>query len=98
MKNTELSIQKGTLISMMENQGLDAVIKPLSQEIHLFDSYIAGTIHLKDKSVLEKIKIGDVLSLQRENNKFDSNAILVLNGEKKKYGFFVTIFLWFLIF
>lgn len=49
---------------------------------------VAGTTHLKDKSVLEKIKTGDVLNLQREgDNQYDSNAILVLNEEKKKLGY-----------
>ena len=28
-----------------------------------------------------------MLTLQRENNKFDSNAILMLNGEGKKLGY-----------
>lgn len=42
---------------------------------------------MKDESVLETIKIGDNLTLQREDNKFDSNAIIVLNGEKKKLGY-----------
>lgn len=87
MANNELTIHKDNLVSVIENMGLDSVIKPLSQEIHLFDSYIAGTAHLKDKSVLETIKIGDNLTLQREDNKFDSNAIIVLNGEKKKLGY-----------
>ena len=87
MADGELTLHKDGLVSVMQKQGLDSVIKPLSQEIHLFDSYVAGTTHLKDKSVLEGIKIGDKLSLQREDNKFDSNAILILNGEKKKLGY-----------
>ncbi|MBQ6442610.1 MAG: HIRAN domain-containing protein [Lachnospiraceae bacterium] len=36
---------------------------------------------------MEKIKVGDMLSLQREDNKFDSNAILILNEEGKKLGY-----------
>ncbi len=87
MSNNELIVHKENLVSVIENKGLDSVIKPLSQEIHLFDSYVAGTTHLKDKSVLENIKVGDSLSLQREDNKFDSNAIIVLNSEKKKLGY-----------
>ena len=86
MSNNELTVHKENLVSVIENKGLDSVIKPLSQEIHLFDSYVAGTTHLKDKSVLENIKVGDSLSLQREDNKFDSNAIIVLNSAKKKLG------------
>lgn len=87
MANNELTVHKENLVSVIENKGLDSVIKPLSQEIYLFDSYVAGTTHLSDKSVLETIKIGDTLTLQREDNKFDSNAIIVLNGEKKKLGY-----------
>lgn len=87
MSNNELTVHKENLVSVIENKGLDSVIKPLSQEIHLFDSYVAGTTHLKDKSVLENIKVGDSLSLQREDNKFDGNAIIVLNSEKKKLGY-----------
>lgn len=87
MADTGIVVKKEGLVSVIEKQGLDNVIKPLSQEIHLFDSYIAGTTHLKDSSVLETIAIGDKLTLQREDNKFDSNAIMVMNAEKKKLGY-----------
>lgn len=87
MANTELTIHSGNLVSVTENNGLDSIIKPLSQEIHLFDSYIAGTALLKDKAGLETVKIGDKLTLQREESKFDSNAIIVLNSEGKKLGY-----------
>ena len=87
MANGDLVVHKESLVSVLENKGLDSVIKPLSQEIHLFDSYIAGTTHLNDKTVLDTIQIGDKLTLQREDNKFDSNAIMVLNAEKKKLGY-----------
>ena len=87
MANGDLVVHKESLVSVIENKGLDSVIKPLSQEIHLFDSYIAGTTHLNDKTVLDTIQIGDKLTLQREDNKFDSNAIIVLNAEKKKLGY-----------
>lgn len=83
----ELTKKEETMISLVQGNELGDIIKPLIKEIHLFDSYIAGTTHLEDKSVLEQIKIGDMLTLQRENNKFDSNAILILNGEKKKLGY-----------
>lgn len=83
----EIVVKKDGLVSVIGNKGLDTVIKPLSQEIHLFDSYVAGTTYLNDKTVLEEIKVGDTLTLQREDNKFDSNAILVLNSDKKKLGY-----------
>ncbi|MCR5529205.1 MAG: HIRAN domain-containing protein [Saccharofermentans sp.] len=63
------------------------VLKPLIKEIHLFDSYVAGTSHLTDKSVLDEIRVGDKLTLIREDNKFDSNAILLYAPSGKKIGY-----------
>ncbi len=83
----ELSKTEETLVSVVENHDIGDIIKPLIKEIHLFDSYVAGTTHLKDTSVLEQIKVGDVLNLQREDNKYDSNAILILTADKKKLGY-----------
>lgn len=83
----ELTKKEETMVSLVQGNELGDIIKPLIKEIHLFDSYIAGTTHLDDKSVLDAIAIGDMLTLQRENNKFDSNAILILNSEKKKLGY-----------
>ena len=85
--SNELTKQEQGLVSLVDTHELGDIIKPLIREIHLFDSYIAGTTHLDDSSVLDKIKVGDMLTLQRENNKFDSNAILMLNGEGKKLGY-----------
>lgn len=83
----ELTKKEETMVSLVQGSELGDIIKPLIREIYLFDSYIAGTTHLEDKTVLEKIKVGDVLNLLREDNKFDSNAILILNDEKKKIGY-----------
>lgn len=83
----ELSKTEETLVSVVENHDIGDIIKPLIKEIHLFNSYVAGTTHLKDTSVLEQIKVGDVLNLQREDNKYDSNAILILTADKKKLGY-----------
>ena len=83
----ELTEHQQKLVSLVQSHELGDIIKPLIKEIHLFDSYVAGTTHLDDKSVLEKIKVGDMLSLQREDNKFDSNAILILNEEGDKLGY-----------
>lgn len=84
----ELSTQKtGELIRTIDQQGLDTILKPLIREIHLFDSFVAGTTHLEDPSVLETIQTGDKLTLQREANKFDDNAILLLTEDKRKLGY-----------
>ncbi len=74
-------------VSVVANHELGEIIQPLIREIHLFDTWIAGTTHLEDKSVLKALKPEDELILQRENNQFDSRAILVLNQDKQKLGY-----------
>ena len=83
----ELTEKEQGLVSLVESRELGDIIKPMVKEIHLFDSFIAGTTHLEDRSVLEALSVGDMLSLRREDNKFDSNAILVLNADGKKLGY-----------
>ena len=63
------------------------LLKPLVREIHLFDSYVAGTTHLEDPSVLDQIMVDEKLSLIRENNKFDENAIMIFTESKKRLGY-----------
>jgi hypothetical protein len=77
----------GELVLAIEHNEIGELLQPLIREIHLFDSFVAGTTHLADPSVLKEIKVGDQLSLLRENNKFDSNAILILTADKKKLGY-----------
>ena len=84
MSNELVEQKTGGLVSTINQQGLGEMLKPLIKEIHLFDSYVAGTTYLKDQSVLEEIKVDDKLSLLREDNKFDKNAILL---NKKKLGY-----------
>ena len=55
-------------------------------EIHLFDTYVAGTTHLKDKTVLDEIEVGQKLKLKREINKFDEKAIMLITEDGKKVG------------
>ena len=87
MANELTTNQTGELVMAMEQHAIGDLLQPLIREIHLFDSFVAGTTHLSDPSVLEEIKVGDQLSLLRENNKFDSNAILILTADKKKLGY-----------
>ena len=83
----ELTKHEEGIVSLVQSTELGDILKPVIREIHLFDSFIAGTTHLKDKSVLEEIQVGDVLTLRREDNKYDSNAILILNPGGKKLGY-----------
>lgn len=87
MSNDLMENNKNDLVALVQGHELGDIIKPLINEIHLFDSYVAGTSHLEDVTVLDKIKVSDVLSLQRENNKFDTNAIIILNEDGKKIGY-----------
>ena len=87
MANELSTNQSGALIQAIDQQGIGQVLEPLIKEIHLFDSYVAGTTHLKDPSVLDKLSEDDRLTLIRENNKFDDNAILVLNEDRNKIGY-----------
>ncbi len=84
---SELTVKQEGKIAVIEHNELGNIIKPLVKEIHLFDSYIAGTTHLSDKSVIETLKTGDSLVLLREDNKFDSNAVMILTQDKKKLGY-----------
>lgn len=83
----ELTIKNKELIEAIENKNIADIIKPLVNEIHLFDTFIAGTTHLKEPEVLEKVNEGDKLSLVREDNKFDAKAILIQNAEGQKLGY-----------
>ena len=77
----------GELAGLIQQQGLDGMLKPLIREIHLFDTRVAGTTHLADQSVLDEIVPGERLSLVRENNKFDDNAIVLYTEGRKKLGY-----------
>ena len=74
-------------VAVVSGHGIGDIIQPLIREIHLFDTWIAGTTHLEDKSVLKELKVDDELVLRREDNQFDSKAIMVLNNNKQKIGY-----------
>ena len=85
--SNDLVVNKNDLIEAIEDKSVSDIIKPLVNEIHLFDTFIAGTTHLEDQSVLDEVAEGDKLSLRREENKFDSKAILILNQGGSKLGY-----------
>ena len=82
-----LTVGKENVVSLISENGIGDLIKPLSREILLFGSYVAGTSYLDDDTVLKEIKPGDRLILQREDNRYDSKAILVLDEKKRKVGY-----------
>lgn len=64
MKN-ELTKLEENKIALMSRQNLADVIKPLNTEIHLFDTYIAGTLLLDNHNILVNLQINDKLVLKR---------------------------------
>ena len=78
---------KTEIATIATTQGLAPLIKPLVKEILLFDSFVAGTTHLKEPAVLDEIKVGDKLVLRREENKYDDKAIMILTSDGKKLGY-----------
>jgi len=87
MSNELIEQKTGELVSAIRQEGLGELLKPLIREIHLFDTFVAGTTYLKDPSVLEEISVGDKLTLVREDNKFDRNAVMLLTETGKKTGY-----------
>lgn len=83
----ELTVRKEDLLAVVEERRLGEILKPLVKEIHLFDTNISGTSFAEDNSVYEALEENEKLILQRENSRFDSSAVLVLNREKKKLGY-----------
>ena len=85
--SNEIAVKNTDLITAIEDKQITEIIKPLVNEIYLFDTFIAGTTYLEDQTVLDDIKPGDKVTLRREDNKFDDKAILVLDPEKRKLGY-----------
>ena len=83
----ELTKTQQNMVTVVEKHDLGDIIKPLIKEIHLFDTFVAGTTHLDDTSVLKEIKAGADLILQREDNRYDDNAVIIFTGNHKKLGY-----------
>ncbi len=84
----EIKISDANLVSVIEERGLGDLLKPLVKDIHLFDTYIAGTSFIDDLSVFEGLRVNEDLILRREpDNKFDAQAIVILNSEGIKLGY-----------
>ena len=66
---------------------ISSVVEPLIRQIHLFDTYVSGTMLIDEKDVLEKLSNGQEVSLEREKNKFDENAVAILTSDRKKIGY-----------
>lgn len=87
MADNQLILKQEGLVPLLEESGMAALLQPLTREIHLFDSFVAGTARLKNPAVLDTLTEGTKLRLQREENKFDDNAILLLTQQGQKVGY-----------
>lgn len=85
--SNDIVIKDTDLISTVAQTDLSDLIKPLVNEIHLFDTYVAGTTHIDDDSVFDEIQAGDKLTLVREDNKFDDKAIVIQTKDGHKLGY-----------
>lgn len=85
--STELTVKDTDLLNTVSQTDLSELIKPLVNEIHLFDTYIAGTTHIEDPSAFSGVEIGDKLTLVREANKFDDKAIVIQTSQGAKLGY-----------
>ena len=54
----ELKVGQQNMVSLVSSNPLGDIIKPLSHEILLFDSYVAGTTHIEDKTVFDDVSLG----------------------------------------
>ncbi len=87
MEHDLITRKKTDLVAVLDDKGIGEMLKPLIQEIYLFDTHIAGTSYLTERAVLDEIQPGDVLTLVREDNKYDEHAILVFSADHKKLGY-----------
>ena len=84
----ELTFSTKQMLTLAGASNTEVLLKPLRTEILLFDSYVAGTGKIQDESILDDLQEGDTLLLQREpENRFDSNAIKLLDGQNRKVGY-----------
>lgn len=87
-KTSALSnVEENAIARSISNGTLSSVVEPLIKEIHLFDTYVSGTMFIDEKDVIEKLVSGQEVSLERETNKFDENAIAFYTTDRKKIGY-----------
>lgn len=84
----ELTKADQNLVSIIQESGITNLIKPLIREIYLFDTYVAGTSFIENRDLFKDLKENNHLILKREtDNKFDSQAILILTQANQKIGY-----------
>ena len=80
-------VEENVIARSIAGGTISSVVEPLIRQIHLFDTYVSGTMFIDEKDVLEKLSNGQEVSLEREKNKFDENAVAILTSDRKKIGY-----------
>lgn len=77
------------LISALHGEGGLVIPKPFEHDIMLFETHVAGTMHVPGIEELEpQLEIGERLSFYREpNNPYDEKAIVVKTASGTKIGY-----------
>lgn len=74
-------------LAAAEERGLGDLIKPLVNEIFLFETVVSDTANVSDRSTLSSLHLGDNLTLRREKTRYDDGAIAVYAESGHKLGF-----------
>ena len=80
-------VEENVIARSIAGGTISSVVEPLIRQIHLFDTYVSGTMFIDEKDVLEKLSNGQEVFLEREKNKFDENAVAILTSDRKKIGY-----------
>ena len=77
------------LVSALHGEGGLVIPKPFEHDIMLFETHVAGTMHVPGIEELEpQLEIGERLSFYREpNNPYDEKAIVVKTASGTKIGY-----------
>ncbi len=84
--DSSLIVKTPAISAIAKKDNFENLLKPLSQEIHLFDTFIAGTSEIKNNPI-KFAKKGDKLTLQRKESKFDDNEIAIFNEQGQQLGY-----------
>ena len=84
--DNSLIVKTPAISAIAKKDNFENLLKPLSQEIHLFDTFIAGTSEIKNNPI-KFAKKGDKLTLQRKVSKFDDNEIAIFNEQGQQLGY-----------
>lgn len=78
----ELTIKKETLLNTIKNDGLGQLLKPLTKEIYLSDTYVSGLLFRNEFPFLN-FKEGEELTLKRKKSSYDAFIVTVYQNDKK---------------